>query len=149
MVVGKSQRFYSGVGIFYFYNWYYLSSTPSPRELCMWRAELILDSLTPDTPKLISDEPPVCARLEPPRLFRWRQKIVVKMEGRKPSQGISTANHRSAFGSHLDFFLIGKPPLVWESTSLALQVIKVRPPGYFTHISITTPVVPALKNYYI
>jgi hypothetical protein len=27
-------------------------------------------------------------------------------------------------------------------------LIRVRPPGYFTHISITTPIVPALKNYY-
>jgi hypothetical protein len=26
--------------------------------------------------------------------------------------------------------------------------IQVGPPGYFTNISITTPIVPALKNYY-
>ena len=27
-------------------------------------------------------------------------------------------------------------------------LIRVGPPGYFTHISITTPIVPALKNDY-
>jgi hypothetical protein len=28
----------------------------------------------------------------------------------------------------------------------SVPVIKVRPPGYFVHISITTPVVPAWKH---
>jgi hypothetical protein len=32
---------------------------------------------------------------------------------------------------------------------ISVTVIRVGPPGHFTHISITTPIVPALKNYYI
>jgi hypothetical protein len=32
----------------------------------------------------------------------------------------------------------------WKSVT----VIQVRPPGHFTHVSITTPIVSALKNYY-
>jgi hypothetical protein len=31
---------------------------------------------------------------------------------------------------------------------ISVAVIQVRPPGYFTNISITTPIVSALKNYY-
>jgi hypothetical protein len=31
--------------------------------------------------------------------------------------------------------------------NISVAVIQVRPPGYFTHISITTPIVSALKNY--
>ena len=31
---------------------------------------------------------------------------------------------------------------------ISVAVIQVRPPGYFIHISITTPIVSALKNYY-
>jgi hypothetical protein len=31
---------------------------------------------------------------------------------------------------------------------LSVPVIRVGPPGYFIHISIATPIVPALKNYY-
>ncbi len=30
-----------------------------------------------------------------------------------------------------------------------MNLIQVRPPDYFTHISITAPIVSALKNYYI
>jgi hypothetical protein len=29
-----------------------------------------------------------------------------------------------------------------------MTVIQVGPPGYFTNVSITTPIVSALKNYY-
>ena len=32
---------------------------------------------------------------------------------------------------------------------ISVTVFKVGPPGYFTHISITTPIVFALNNYYI
>jgi hypothetical protein len=28
-------------------------------------------------------------------------------------------------------------------------LFQARPPGYFSHVSITTPVVSALKNYYV
>jgi hypothetical protein len=31
---------------------------------------------------------------------------------------------------------------------MSAAFIQVGPPGYFTHISITTPVVSALKNYF-
>ena len=31
---------------------------------------------------------------------------------------------------------------------MSATVIRVGPPGYFTHFSITTPIVSALKNYY-
>jgi hypothetical protein len=31
---------------------------------------------------------------------------------------------------------------------MSMAAIQGRPPGYFTHISITTPIVPALKNHY-
>jgi hypothetical protein len=31
---------------------------------------------------------------------------------------------------------------------MPVAFIQVRPPGYFTHVSITTPIVSALKNYY-
>jgi hypothetical protein len=31
---------------------------------------------------------------------------------------------------------------------ISATLIQVRPPGYFTHVSITTPIVSALKNYY-
>ena len=31
---------------------------------------------------------------------------------------------------------------------ISATVIRVGPPGYFAHVSITTPVVSALKNYY-
>jgi hypothetical protein len=31
---------------------------------------------------------------------------------------------------------------------ISAPLIQVAPPGYFTHISITTPIVSALKNYY-
>ena len=31
---------------------------------------------------------------------------------------------------------------------MSVPLFRVRPPGYFTHISITTPIVSALKNYY-
>ena len=34
-------------------------------------------------------------------------------------------------------------------THTSVTVIRFRPPGYFAHVSITTPVVSALKNYYI
>jgi hypothetical protein len=33
--------------------------------------------------------------------------------------------------------------------SISVAFIQVGPPGYFIYISITTPVVSALKNYYI
>jgi hypothetical protein len=33
--------------------------------------------------------------------------------------------------------------------STSVNLIQVTPLGYFIHISITTPIVPALKNYYI
>jgi hypothetical protein len=33
-------------------------------------------------------------------------------------------------------------------TDMPVAVIQVRPPGYFIHVSITTPIVSALKNYY-
>jgi hypothetical protein len=36
---------------------------------------------------------------------------------------------------------------VYYNTSVPL--FQVRPPGYFTHISISTPIVTALKNYYV
>jgi hypothetical protein len=36
-----------------------------------------------------------------------------------------------------------------DINSKTVAFIKVRPPGYFTHISITTPIVSALKNYYV
>jgi hypothetical protein len=32
---------------------------------------------------------------------------------------------------------------------MSVAFIRVRPRGYFAHVSITTPVVSALKNYYI
>jgi hypothetical protein len=32
---------------------------------------------------------------------------------------------------------------------MSVALIQVTPLGYFTHISITTPIVSALKNYYI
>ena len=32
---------------------------------------------------------------------------------------------------------------------ISVTWIWFRPPSYFTHIFITTPIVPALKNYYI
>jgi hypothetical protein len=32
---------------------------------------------------------------------------------------------------------------------MSVPLIRVRPPGYFIHISITTSIVSALKNYYI
>jgi hypothetical protein len=32
---------------------------------------------------------------------------------------------------------------------ISAPLIRVGPPGYFTHIPITTPIVSALKNYYI
>jgi hypothetical protein len=31
---------------------------------------------------------------------------------------------------------------------ISVPLIRVGPPGHFTHISITTPIVSALKNYY-
>jgi hypothetical protein len=31
---------------------------------------------------------------------------------------------------------------------MPVAFIQVRPPGYFTNVSITTPIVSALKNYY-
>jgi hypothetical protein len=31
---------------------------------------------------------------------------------------------------------------------ISVPVIRVGPPGYFIHVSITTPIVSALKNYY-
>jgi hypothetical protein len=37
-------------------------------------------------------------------------------------------------------------PGIWY---IAAAVIRVGPPGYFTHVSITTPIAPALKNCYI
>ena len=36
-----------------------------------------------------------------------------------------------------------------ELSRLSVPLIRAGPPGYFIHISITTPVVSALKNYYI
>jgi hypothetical protein len=35
------------------------------------------------------------------------------------------------------------------SGAISVPFIQVRPPGYFTHFSITTPGVSALKNYYV
>jgi hypothetical protein len=35
-----------------------------------------------------------------------------------------------------------------RAVGISMRFIQVRPPGYFTHVSITTPIVPALKNYY-
>jgi hypothetical protein len=35
-----------------------------------------------------------------------------------------------------------------QGYSKSLAFIRVGPPGYFTHITITTPIVSALKNYY-
>jgi hypothetical protein len=37
----------------------------------------------------------------------------------------------------------------YYTTTTSVTAIRVRPPGYFTHVSITTPVVSASKNYYI
>jgi hypothetical protein len=31
----------------------------------------------------------------------------------------------------------------------SVPLIQVAPPGYFVHVSVTTPVVSALKNYYM
>jgi hypothetical protein len=36
-----------------------------------------------------------------------------------------------------------------RATGISVTFIQGGPPGYFTHISITTPIVSALKNYYI
>jgi hypothetical protein len=33
-------------------------------------------------------------------------------------------------------------------TGTSVTLIHFRPPSYFTHVSITTPIVSALKNYY-
>jgi hypothetical protein len=37
----------------------------------------------------------------------------------------------------------------YESFNISVNKIQVTPLGCFTHISITTPIVPALKTYYI
>jgi hypothetical protein len=33
--------------------------------------------------------------------------------------------------------------------TISVTLIRVGPPGYFIHVSITTPIVSASKNYYI
>jgi hypothetical protein len=38
----------------------------------------------------------------------------------------------------------GLPP-----SYISVAFVQVRPPGYFIHITITTPIISALKNYYI
>ena len=40
-------------------------------------------------------------------------------------------------------------PYVLLSWAISVPFIQGGPPGYFTHVSITTPIVSALKNYYI
>ena len=37
----------------------------------------------------------------------------------------------------------------WQEDIISVTVIRVGPPGYFTHVSTTTPIVSALKNYYV
>jgi hypothetical protein len=40
-------------------------------------------------------------------------------------------------------------PEVPRAIGMSVALIQVRPPGHFAHVSITTPVVSAWKNYYI
>ena len=56
---------------------------------------------------------------------------------------------------HPVFALIGRAHVgVWfrylyMHVHTSVNLIQVGPPGYFIHISITTPIVSALKSYYI
>jgi hypothetical protein len=38
---------------------------------------------------------------------------------------------------------------IYALCATSATAIQGEPPGYFAHVSMTTPVVPALKNYYI
>jgi hypothetical protein len=52
-------------------------------------------------------------------------------------------------GRYVTVLVLEKKRLqVYNGYSIPMAVIQVGPPGYFTHISITTPIVSALKNYY-
>jgi hypothetical protein len=138
VAAGQSQRLYSGVGIF---NWYYLSS---PTQILR----------APGAP------------LESRGLI-----YISELDSSWTPGAFYTCFYNHAHRLHLEKLLyIGlsrsssgyfKPLLdpgggFTSETAVRLQiyngcmsvtVFQVRPPGYFVHVSITTPIVSALKNY--
>jgi hypothetical protein len=71
--------------------------------------------------------------------------------GGSPTEGVKTKTEVGPListalniHSYSTLLLASEAATVW----ISMAVIRVRPPGYFTHVSITMPIPSALKNYY-
>ena len=77
----------------------------------------------------------------------WSIGMIMMLEGNAASfrnklcWGHSRLHHSSVLAQDMSM------PVSTNIYGTSVTVIRVGPPGYFTHISITTPIASALKNY--